>query len=677
MNSKLTKFISILSVFLMMVSVVGCANKCNKTKTDDKQSQAVDNSANHYQSITETNNYLVRNGMTEYYIVYPEDPDKAMSDAVSELKYFFKEATKIDLRSVTDVGMTHDDSNKVLSIGRTNLFKTSGLTIDENRLGNDGHIVKTVGNTIYMVGGGYSGNLYAVYTFLEKAFNYDTFVRDSFTIDKVSTFKLYNYDVVEIPDIMNRRPGTDYDVNKMTDYDEVMNYNRLRVYNAKYGTLPIHYEYTPLSNKGVTHNAPCYLPDYIYKEKHPYWYSTAVPQDLCYTAHGDETELSLMIEEVAKKIEYSLTLYTPKEYPHMNLAVIQKLDAPGECACDGCMEQKTKYGTQSAAVIKFVNRVSQKVVEWMEKPENADYKRINFKFGFLAYHQFTQAPAIYNESTKKYEPIDESVVLSKNSFVQHAPIYNFDTQSSLYHEVNEGGLESMERWQAVCSESSYSLWSYGNRPSRPMYYYDSLNHFNNDYFRFLYKNGKVGLYFCERNYSDGTTTGFEHLKDYVQSKLTWNCNLDMNALIEKWFNGVFGDAAPYIRQYFDELRFHTLKTAEENGMVVINSMYYGIDNKKYWPYYLQNRWLKLFDQAVEVIAPLESKNCELYDKIMKNIMTEYIAPTYIMLNFYKSDMPVQERNTVVQNITNAARMTKIGTISGMDTNEYLRKLYDD
>ena len=212
MKNRLIIILSFLVAFVTAFS--GCSNECGTKKPNDSQNtvinETIDNSENHYQKITETDKYLVRNGRTDYYIVYPEDLDKATSDGVSELKYFFKKATGAELRSTSDVGMTHDDDRKVFSIGRTKLFETSGLTVDESKLGNDGHIIKTVGNTIYMIGGGYSGNLYAVYTFLERAFNFDTYTITTYTIDKVDTYKLYNYDIVEIPDIVNRRADVGY-----------------------------------------------------------------------------------------------------------------------------------------------------------------------------------------------------------------------------------------------------------------------------------------------------------------------------------------------------------------------------------------------------------------------------------------------------------------------------------
>lgn len=676
MRRKTIRIISLVFALITLFSACNCGGS-DDNKPDSTKSKAADNSANHYRSVTETDNYVVRNGTTEYYIVYPQDVDKATADGVSELQYFFKKATGIALNAVVDSGLSHDDSRKVFSIGRTNLFKTSGLEVDEEKFGNDGHIVKTVGNTIYLVGGGYAGNLYSVYTFLEIAFNYDTYAIETYTIDEVDNLKLYNYDVVEIPDILNRRPDTDYDLTKVTDYDRAMHYNRLKVYTAKSGALPIHSEYKPFSTAGITHNSTSYLPTYVYKEQHPKWYSTAVPEDLCYTAHGDGDELEAMIEEVAKKIEYSLTLYTPKNYPNMNTAVIQKLDLPGECACDGCMAIKTTYGTQSAAVIKFVNRVALKVDEWMAKPENAEYKRIGFKVMFLAYHQFSEAPVVYNEETQAYEPIDDSVVFVKSAGVQHAPIYDFDTASSIYDEVNEGGIEKIKRWQAVCPEGSYGVWGYGMRFTRDIYFYDTFNFFNNDYFRLLYENGRAGLFFREASGTrQGTAIGFDGLEDYISSKLMWNCNADMDALMDKWFNGVFGEAAKYVQQFFNELRTHTRKTAEENGMVIINSMYYGINNKKYWPYAQQKKWLDLFDQAFEAIKPIESTDPELYKTMKKNLSAEYISPAYIMLTFYKEDLPTEERNKIIENITNAARLTNVKNINGIEREEYLKKLYE-
>lgn len=44
---------------------------------------------------------------------------------------------------------------------------------------------------------------------------------------------------------------------------------------------------------------------------------------------------------------------------------------------------------------------------------------------------------------------------------------------------------------------------------------------------------------------------FSDLKAWVLSKLLWNPYLDTNALVTQFIEDYYGDAAPYIRQYFN------------------------------------------------------------------------------------------------------------------------------
>jgi len=110
-----------------------------------------------------TSNMLVYEGTSDYKIVYPYDADVMVrTTAVNELKYFFNEATGIELDAVSDAGLVIDQK-KYISIGNTALLRQSNLKNQQVVLGNSGVRVVTMDQNIFLFGDTQFGDLFAVY----------------------------------------------------------------------------------------------------------------------------------------------------------------------------------------------------------------------------------------------------------------------------------------------------------------------------------------------------------------------------------------------------------------------------------------------------------------------------------------------------------------------------------
>jgi alpha-glucuronidase len=52
---------------------------------------------------------------------------------------------------------------------------------------------------------------------------------------------------------------------------------------------------------------------------------------------------------------------------------------------------------------------------------------------------------------------------------------------------------------------------------------------------------------------NGKRTEFAELRCYVLAKLAWDPGIDVEALIDEFLAGFYGDAAPHLRAYIDLL----------------------------------------------------------------------------------------------------------------------------
>ncbi|MBQ9756760.1 MAG: hypothetical protein IJV99_04095, partial [Clostridia bacterium] len=193
-NRFLVKFLSLaLSVItaLSCFALVGCSKE-SKSSSDP----------NHYRKVVETQEWLVKEAKTDYSILISADADDNIVTASRELQTLFKEATGITLNILTDDAVTYSKDGKFLSIGKNKASNAVGLVADKSKIKAQGFYIKTVDNSIFMIGGTSLGSLYSVYEFLSIQFGFEHYFTDVYYIDKNVTDISFNlYDVREITDI--------------------------------------------------------------------------------------------------------------------------------------------------------------------------------------------------------------------------------------------------------------------------------------------------------------------------------------------------------------------------------------------------------------------------------------------------------------------------------------------
>jgi len=619
--------------------MAGC--KDEEETTDDStqtETEKATFAGTHDFTAPETDKDFIKNGSTEYMIVLPDDASSLLLTARDELTYFFKMATDITLQSTTENNLENYANYQYISIGETDLLKNSGLTVDRKALGNDGYNIYT-GNddTIYLIGGSDYGSVYAVYGFLDINFHFESYYADCYELDTgVRNLKLKDFQVTDIPDFKERGLGYGIYDNDAT-YD-VTNF-RYRMGMAKDrgdNLMPIHERYDKSSSASTSTNADRYLPYDIYNNQeknpdtyHPDWFSNNCKPgyyQFCFTARGNETEYEAMVEEIAKKIEFSLTIYNPQDYGNRYTAVsMTTQDNHQVCTCPQCTVDEAKYG-YGGMVGRFINDVGEKVEAWMEQPENAPYAREDFRIIFFAYLEYSVPPISYDKDNETWTPVDETVYLRDNVGVYLAPARNFAWERSVYDPENDAGREVVEGW-AQLTDCIY-LWTYCTNFGALMYISDTYSMFNHEGYQ----------YFCSKNVemlvNQGPTnnpwsTAWNCLKMYLDAKLQWDCTLDTQTLTNDWFRAMFGDAADEMQDLFNEQIAYTRKTFIEAGFYSPSSgpTDNGVKNRAFFPLSLLESWINKFDAAK---AKLNVNNPK-YQMYADHIEWETLSPLYIAL----------------------------------------------
>ena len=604
------KFLKTLALIMAMLIGFSAFAACGGNEDDDT------NSSDSQIPIIE-NEFILNESVSQYTIVLPEGATAETALAGQELQNFFFEATNINLPITNDENLTHTQDSRYISIGKTTLYTSAGITTESDNLGASGFKIVTKDKSVFIVGDTDKANCYGVYGFLEQTVNYDWVSRDCFAIDRnVTTIPLAAYDIVDIPDIEYR--GSNYGF--ITS--DALNMTRFRFEpQEKWLT----------SFGGAQHSTTLYvLPMSEHYEKHPKWYSADKTQ-VSFVANGDEEELELMIEEVANVYKREIVAQ-----PRTTIGQFSISDSP---TFDNCPAQRAitaEYGAASASVILFLNRVREKIDAWFET-DGAQYKR-DYEIHMLAYLKTEQAPVEWNESKKCYEGVN-GIRFADGVGVEYAPIY-IDYLRDLYHPINKEYLTGIEQWTSISNHMM--LWTYNVNFKDYLLPYDTFNGMP-----VIYKKAKESgvKWMLNQSQLDSTTvpSAWCALKAYLDKELSWDCEQDPQQLIEKFFDVYYGKASDTMMEAFLQFRVHSeylkdnVKGYSENYSCEARLLV-----EQFWPKRTLLNWYDIMTSALDDIEYLKVVDMDQYVMFEKRILNERLSLIFMLVELYNHTFSDQE-----------------------------------
>lgn len=635
----------IISLFLSALCVCSFAFGCNggsgtQTPTGTAREKYRYTKGVHNLTAPEANTYMVQNGKCDYQILLPANMDSNLIVAEAELKYFFEEATGVKLSSVVEPkeGMAHTAEGKYISIGSTKMFESAGIDLKADVLGSEGVRIVTKDKTVYVTGATTTAALNAVYTFLNIMFDYEQFAYDCFTLTETNNAKLRNFDVVDVPDIeMRACPSSLTDQNP----DNLQYRLRTRPYSEYF--LPVG-DTENGAAEHIIHNTSNIIP----REAHPdhdKWFSDQSGQgaentQLCYTAHGDAEEFDALAERAAYVITRSLIKYPADKYPLRNIVTFTHEDNSSVmCRCEHCMKAQEKYGTQVGAAIVMANAIRAKIETWMNQPENAAYKRDNFKLVFFAYAAFVDAPAHYDEAQGKYVINHPDLQMRDDVGVYYAISNGLSYQKNLYDELSEEGVENSLKWFDI-SPSVY-LWTYDANFGNFLFRTAGTNFYDTDAYQFFAQGNAKGL-FKQSAMPGANLTSFQMLDIYLDAMMQWDTTRDINELTQKWFKAMFKEAADVMFDLYLQQNNWALIIAHETKKIAQTGIINYSIGREYWQYEMLKGWLDKIDEARALVEKYKTSDPALYKVLKEHIDIEWVCPAYYAM-FYNADSFTNEK----------------------------------
>ena len=493
-------------------------------------------------------NTLFEDGESSYTIVLDSQATEIERYAALELQTWLEQVSGVQIPIAVEA-----------SSGNRLILET------EDRQGRDDSFVYfTEGADIHFRGNGPRGTLYAVYAFLENELDCRWYSLKVSVAPHKDSWRFGKLRCQEAPGIQIR-DNCYLDPRTQPVFSARLRNNFVRIPSPD-GTGTI-----PGSAEGYwgVHALGTHVPVGKYFSTHPEYF--CLRDGKRYGGYGqpclsNPEVLQITIESVRKIM---------REQPDFLIYSVEQNDNQLYCQCDACEALAEQYGGQSGVMIWFVNQVADAVRD--EFPD---------KFiGTFAYQYTRHAP-------KNIQPRENVVV--RLCSIECCMWHGYDEC-----EQNLAFLKDLEDWGTLAPH--LYIWDYVTDFAQyclPVANWKTLQPHIQD-FR---DNHAIGI--LEEGDYQTVSCELREMRTWLLSKLMWNPDADVDALIRDFTDGYYGPAGRYIRDYLD-LEERILRRPGVHG----NCYVHPSDTMFTLEFIREGR--AIFAQAKEAVAD----NQTLYDRV--------------------------------------------------------------
>lgn len=572
--------------------------------------------------IVDSSIIFAENGLSDYYFLIKDKSDTISAKFASFCQGHIFNGIGANL--AIEYGLNVSSNDKAIIINDTELMKKEGLIVDENLILKKGFTITRKNNAVFVYAPGSENIQLAAIRFSNCIVGYDclgngTYIYERNGIKMTSGMKvmLPDFKIKEIPDGQSRCKGVYI---SQTD-----------LYDMGYSTSGT--DLIPV--KGVSwHNCLNVLPTATYGAEHPSWYSDDRTQ-VCYTCHGNESELDIMAKTVSDAIVEAVKDPIYKDYYRTGFF---QSDGASLCSCDECMRQAAYYGdgdkglvkAHSGAMIKFMNKVASYFYE-DEKIKGTDRENVNL--GIFGYQDSCQAPISHIDEVQSHEKVTVYLAPSR---IGGVPVSWTEPLLPEYGGVQEAMYNNLINWGKV--SNNFGFWGYSTLFQNyliPFATYESMV----EDARIAYDIGSTWVVFQNEFVHDGHT-GFTMFKNYINSKTLIDVNYEYNVIKDTYFRNFYGEAGEIMLQYFNELE-EINRNLRLKGTITGYLGQVFSNPASLYTFESVMHFANLVDQALAKISSLEQSDPTTYARLKTNIEYEGIFPHYFLTVYYASKLNVE------------------------------------
>ena len=453
-------------------------------------------------------------------VVVAADAPAPVRHAADELRYFLSRVTG----GTFSLRHTQSPEGTNLLVGpQAARLREPGFTTDG--LGEEGIVLRTLGQDVILAGGAPRGTLYAVFTFLEDHVGCHWWTPAASHIPQQPNLKIPQLNFRYVPRLEYRDMSflhtaeADFSVrNKLNGHHHRLFYdnsfNNIGQDSSRGGRK---YAYIR-SDKWGSHGWWTLIEPEVYFKDHPEWFALINGKRTHVSPQYPISNLCLTNESMRAELTKNVRLAL-RWNPHATvISIAQPDDAgpPNRCECETCAAVEEE-GNPSELVVRFVNAVAADLQA--QFPDVA--------VSTLAYH-YSQKPP---KQTRPHPNVLVRLSSIKCSFSR-----------PMTDERNSQFRTDLEGWSKMCDR--LYLWDYAINFGYPLPHPNLRVYAPN--LRYYTEHNVKGM-FCEA----GAFAELAELRAWLLAKLMWNPHAETNHLIETFAHGYYGPAGPHILDYIE------------------------------------------------------------------------------------------------------------------------------
>lgn len=442
------------------------------------------------------------------------------TDATPSFRYAAEEL-RDHVKGMTDVELA------IAENGRRGVFLEKGTA----ELGDDGFRIRSGADGVHIFGG-CRGILYGVYELLEEYGGCGWYSSWRTVMPRRDEFAVPDdLDRTEKPTFLLREPSW-MDVRRHVDFAV-----RLRMNGAGSDPQDRHggAAYRFVKNLPRSHTFDRILPAKRYFKDHPEWYSEIGGVR---RGNGDNTQICLTNPEALEEAIRNVLAMIAADPHGARVVGISQNDCREYCRCAACAAVDAEEGSHAGTLLRFVNAMAERLAR----------VHPDITVETLVY-QYTRKPPKLTRPAKNVMPC----------FCTYEAEFAHPLWESPYVE-NRNMVPDLEGWNRLTD--NLFLWDYTSNWRnflQPMATAYSLQ----PNFRYYRDHGAKYLY-AE---GGGYHADFAELRAWLIAKLSWNPDADQRKLLNRFFRGYYGAAAPQAAAVFR--RLHDLYRAQPEKVQTI------------------------------------------------------------------------------------------------------------
>ena len=459
---------------------------------------------------------LVDSGRSSYQVIIPKDADDAVRSAAGILIRYLAAISGVALPLKDDSAAPAEHEIVIGAANRPGVPCCQGLK-------NDGYILKTEGDRLFILGENGRGNLYGVYGLLENHLGCRFFAK---TVEKIPlrsqvTLPCLDETVIspfEYRETLWYEPSWDPDFAIKRGFNASIRNN----FEARHGG--------GIQYLGFVHTFKLYISDEEFFDTHPEYFAMVDGKRIS----GHYAQLCLTNPDVYR-IMLERALDALSKHPECTIISLSQNDGFNPCTCPDCARVDAEEGGYSGTLMRFVNALARVIAK--------EYPHV--LVDTLAYRQTRQRPLI----TRPEPNVLVRMCTIECCFSHPIALCTDESDAEKVDDKPTPTLqEDMDEWGQVCNRMF--IWDYTTNFHHYMAPFPNLDVLQPNIQYFLSHN-VTGLF--EQGNGESPSGEFGELRSYLISKLMWNPNGDVSKWRNEFLGGYYGMAAAPIGAYIDLL----------------------------------------------------------------------------------------------------------------------------